>query len=150
MATKIDPLEDFSFVVEWGGARTGMTRVSPLRWSASVVTHRDGSNLTSSPVKTPGLTAYAPITLEREIVQGDLDFQSWAGEVVAAGARGSGYWRDITVTLLDGRHNPVVTFRVKNCWPSAYEAVSELNADTSHVAIERLTLEYDWFLRSDD
>jgi phage tail-like protein len=150
MAVNIDPLEDFSFVVNWGGARTGMTRVSPLRWSTTVVSHRDGSNLSSSPLKTPGLTAYDPITLEREIVQGDLDFQSWAGEVVAASGGGSSYRRDITVTLLDGQHNPVITFRVKNCWPSAYEAISELNADTSHVAIERLTLEYDWFLRSDD
>jgi phage tail-like protein len=43
----------------------------------------------------------------------------------------------------------VIVFRVKNCWPSAYEAVSELNADTSHIAIERLTLEYDSFLRVD-
>lgn len=144
-----DPLEDFSFVVNWGGTRNGMTRVSPLRWSTSVVSHRDGANLTNSLIKAPGLTAYEPLTLEREIVQGDLDFQSWAAEVVAAGGGGSGYRRDITIELLDGRHDPVVTFRVKNCWPSAYEAISELNADTSHVAIERLTLEYDWFLRSD-
>jgi phage tail-like protein len=65
-----DPLEDFSFVVNWGGTRTGMTRVSPLRWSTSVVSHRDGANLTSSPIKAPGLTAYDPITLEREITTG--------------------------------------------------------------------------------
>jgi phage tail-like protein len=126
-----------------------MTRVGPLRWSTSIVSHRDGTTLTNSLIKAPGLTTYDPITLEREIVQGDLDFQAWAGEVVAAGGGGSGYRRDITVTLLDGHRNPMVTFRVKNCWPSAYEAISELNADTSHVAMERLTLEYDWFLRSD-
>jgi phage tail-like protein len=147
--TNRDPLEDFSFVVNWGGARTGMVRVSPLRWSTSIMSHRDGTTLTNSLIKGPGLTAYDRLTLEREIVQGDLDFQSWAGEVVAASGGGSGYRRDITIVLLDGHHNPVVTFRVKNCWPSAYEAISELNADTSHVAIERLTLEYDWFFRSD-
>lgn len=42
MAVSTDPLEDFSFVVNWGGARTGMMRVStfevehqrgePSRW----------------------------------------------------------------------------------------------------------------------
>jgi phage tail-like protein len=146
MAANTDPLEDFSFVVNWGGTRTGMMRVSPLRWSTSVVSHRDGSNPTSSPQKSPGLTAYEPITLEREIVRGDLDFQSWASEVVSAG---SGYRRDITITLLDGQRNVAVAFRLRNCWPSAYEAVSELNADTSHIAIERLTLEYESFSRSD-
>ena len=148
MAVNTDPLEDFSFVVNWGGIRTGMMRVSPLRWSTSVVTHRDGSSLVTSPQKAPGLTAYDPITLEREIVRGDLDFQSWASEVVAGG--GSGFRRDVTITLLDGQHNVVIVFKLRNCWPSAYEAISELNADTSHVAIERLTLEYESFLRSDD
>jgi len=146
MTVSTDPLEDFSFVVNWGGARTGMMRVTPLRWSTGVVSHRDGSNPANSPQKAPGLTAYDPITLEREIVQGDLDFQSWASEVMGGG---SGYRRDVTITLLDGQRNVVVTFKLRNCWPSAYEAVSELNADTSHIAIERLTLEYESFSRSD-
>lgn len=150
MAGNTDPLEDFSFVVEWGGTRTGMVRVSPLRWSTSVVNHRDGANPTHSPQKAPGLTAYDPVVLEREIVQGDLEFQLWAGDVVAAGGGGgSGYRRDVTIKLLDGQRNVAVAFRLRNCWPSAYEAMTELNADTSHVAIERLTLEYDSFLRSD-
>ena len=146
MPANIDPLEDFSFVVNWGGVRTGMMRVSALRWSTSVVSHRDGSDPANSPQKAPGLTAYDPIVLEREIARGDLDFQTWATEVTqgVAAAR-----RDITITLLDGQRNVVIVFRVKNCWPSAYEAVSELNADTSHIAIERLTLEYDSFLRVD-
>jgi|SRR5271170_2682268 len=150
MAVNTDPLEDFSFQVNWGGSRSGMMRVSPLRWSTAVVSHRDGSNLTNSPQKAPGLTTYEPITLEREIVHGDLDFQLWASEVVSMAGGGSGYRRDITITLLDGQRNPVVVFKLRNCWPSAYEAISELNADTSHVAIERLTLEYDSFSRSDD
>jgi phage tail-like protein len=145
MAVSTDPLEDFSFVVNWGGTRIGMMRVSPLKRSTTVVSHRDGSNPTSTPLKSPGLTAYDPITLEREIVRGDLDFQTWAMEVV----NGTVARRDITITLLDGQRNVAVTFRLRNCWPSAYEAVTELNADTSHVAIERLTLEYDSFSRVD-
>lgn len=146
----VDPLEDFSFVVNWGGTRVGMMRVSPLRSSTAVVSHRDGSNLTNTPLKSPGLTVYEPITLEREIVQGDLDFQEWASEVVNAAGGGGVPRRDITIQLLDGQRNVVVVFKLRNCWPSAYEAVSELNADTSHVAIERLTLEYDSFSRSDN
>src|SRR5215471_7283508 len=149
MAATKDSLEEFSFVVNWGGTRTGMMRVSPLRLSTSVVSHRDGSNPTNSPVKAPGLTAYEPIVLEREIVQGDLDFQLWANAVVGAGGGGGGYRRDVTISLLDAQHNPVIVFRLRNCWPSAYEAITELNADTSHIAIERLTVEYDSFQRVD-
>jgi phage tail-like protein len=147
MPTSLEPLEDFSFVVNWGGVRTGMMRVSPLRWSTTVVSHRDGSDPTNSVQKVPGITAYEPIVLEREIARGDLDFQAWMTEVTqgVSGAR-----RDITITLLDAQRNPVIVFRMRNCWPSAYESVSELNADTSHIAVERLTLEYDSFLRVDE
>jgi phage tail-like protein len=149
MAVNKDPLEDFSFVVDWGGSRTGMMRVGPLKWSTSVVSHRDGSNPLNSSQKAPGLTTYEPITLEREIVQGDLEFQAWADEVVSAGGGGGGYRRDIVIRVLDGQHNAAVTFKLRNCWPSVYEAISELNADASGVAVERLTLEYDSFVRSD-
>jgi phage tail-like protein len=146
MAVSMDPLEDFSFVVNFGGTRTGMMRVSPLKWSTTVVSHRDGSDVLSSPQKSPGLTSYEPVVLEREIVRGDLDFQTWATEATQGlgGAR-----RDVTITLLDAQRNVAIVFRLRNCWPSTYESVSELNADTSHIAIERLTLEYDSFLRVD-
>jgi phage tail-like protein len=149
MPVNVDPLEDFSFQVLWGGTRIGMLRVSPLKWSTSVVNHRDGSNPSYSPQKAPGLTDYEPITLEREIAHDDLDFQNWANEVITAGSGGSGYKRDVVIQLLDGQHNPVVSFSLKNCWPSAYQAVTELNADASGAAIERLTIEYESFQRND-
>jgi len=152
MAANTSPLEDFLFLVEWGGARTGMLKVGPLKWSTSVVSHRDGSNPLNSPLMAPGLTTYEPITLEREIVSGDLDFQTWASQVVNAaggGAGGSGYHRDVVITLLDGQRNPAVVFKVRNCWPSAYEAIVELNADASGVAIERLTVQYESLVRAD-
>ena len=36
----VDPLEEFSFQVQWGGNRTGMLRVSPVKLSTSVVLYR--------------------------------------------------------------------------------------------------------------
>jgi phage tail-like protein len=143
-----EPLEDFSFLVDWGGTRIGMLRVSPLRWTTSVVSHREGSNALNSSQKSPGLTTYEPITLEREILKGDLDFQIWASSVFNA-AGGSGFRRDVAINLLDGQHNVVVSFKLTNCWPSAYEALSELNANGSGVALERLTLECESMSRSD-
>ena len=145
----LDPLEDFSFEVDWGGSRIGMLRVSPLRWSTSVANYRDGSNPTNSSHKAPGLTAYDPVTLERVIVSGDLEFQTWASQVVGAGGGGTGYRRDIVIRVLNGEHTTVVVFNLKHCWPSAYEAISELNADVPGVARERLTVEYESFTRID-
>src|SRR5258708_4608462 len=147
MAGNTDPLEDFSFLVNWGGTRTGMLRVSPLRWSTTVVDHRSGSNILNVTQKAPGLPAYAPITVEREIESGDTEFQTWAGEV--ANTVSVAFRRDVIITVLDREHNPAVVFQLRNCWPSAYEAISELNANATGVATEKLTLEYDWFIRTD-
>ena len=147
MEASPDSLEGFSFLVSWGGTRTGMLRVSPLRWSTSVVDHRSGSYLLNSTQKAPGLPAYTPITVEREIVSGDMEFQTWAGEV--ANAASGDFRRDVTITVLDREGNPAVVFQLRNCWPSAYEAISELDAKATGIATEQLTLEYDWFVRTD-
>jgi phage tail-like protein len=147
MEANADSLEGFSFLVNWGGTRTGMLRVSPLRWSTSVVDHRSGSYLLNSTQKAPGLPAYTPITVEREIVPGDMEFQTWAGEV--ANAAGGDFRRDVIITVLDREGNPAVVFQLRNCWPSAYEAISELKANVTGVLTEQLTLEYDWFVRTD-
>ena len=144
----VDPLEEFSFQVDWGGTRTGMLRVSPVKLTISVVVYRDGNNPEFSSQKIPGLTTYEPVTLEREIVPEDADFWTWTNQVLSEGGGGSGYKRDINIRLLDGRHNPVVVVSLRNCWPSAYEALPALNAEGSGVAIERLTLEYDNFVYS--
>ncbi len=147
MAGNTYPLEECSFLVNWGGTRTGMLRVSPLRWNVSVVEPRASSNFLSAPQKTPGPAAYAPITLEREIVSGATEFQAWAGEVANASA--VAFRRDVIITLLDEQRNPAVVFQLRNCWPSSYEALSELNVNATGGTIERLTLEYEWFVRND-
>jgi phage tail-like protein len=90
---------------------------------------------------------YGPITIEREIMPGDTEFQTWAGEV--ANTAGSPFRRDVIITVLDSQRQPAVVFQLRNCWPSSYEAVSELNAKGIGVATEKLTLEYDWFIRTD-
>ena len=144
----VDPLVEFSFQVDWGGTRTGMLRVSPVKLTTSVVIHRDGNNPEFSSQKMPGLTTYEPVTLEREIVPDDADFWMWTNQVLSEGGGGGGYKRDINIRPLDGQHNPVVVVSLRNCWPSAYEALPMLNAEGSGVAIERLTLEYDNFVYS--
>ena len=117
----VDPLVEFSFQVDWGGTRTGMLRVSPVKLTTSVVIHRDGNNPEFSSQKMPGLTTYEPVTLEREIVPDDADFWMWTNQVLSEGGGGGGYKRDINIRPLDGQHNPVVVVSLRNCWPSAYK-----------------------------
>jgi phage tail-like protein len=111
-----------------------------------VVEQRSGTNILIARQKGPGSPAYGAITIEREIMPGDAEFQTWAGEV--ANAAGP-FRRDVVITVLDSERKPAVVFQLRNCWPSAYEAISELNANGTGVATEKLTLEYDWFIRTD-
>jgi hypothetical protein len=46
--------------------------------------------------------------------------------------------------VLDSQRNPAQELLV-----DSYEAVSELNANAIGIATEKLTLEYDWFIRTD-
>jgi phage tail-like protein len=146
MEANTDSLGAASFLVNWGGTRQEMLRVSPLRWSTGVVDHRSGSNILNATQKGPGPSAYGPITIEREIMPGDTEFQTWAGEVANGG---DPFRRDVIVTVLDSERHPAVVFQLRNCWPSAYEAISELDAKGTGIATEKLTLEYDWFIRTD-
>ena len=111
-----------------------------------MVEQRSGTNILTATQKGPGSSAYGAITIEREIMAGDAEFQAWAGEV--ANAAGP-FRRDVVITVLDSQRNPAVVFQLRNCWPSAYEAISELNTNGTGVATEKLTLEYDWFIRTD-
>jgi phage tail-like protein len=147
MEANSDSLAGSSFLVNWGGTRQEMLRVSPLRWSTSVVDQRSGSNFLNVTQKGPGPSVYGPITIEREIMPGDTEFQTWAGDV--ANAAGGPFRRDVIITVLDSQRQPAVVFQLRNCWPSSYEAISELNAKGIGVATEKLTLEYDWFIRTD-
>jgi phage tail-like protein len=151
MPANVDPLEDFSFEVDWNGTVVAIQRVSPLKWNTAVVDHRAGSAPLNSPQKAPGLTTFEPITLERPIVHGDAAFEQWATDTADAAGGGSGvaFRRTVNIRLLDGQRNPVVVFQLRNCWPSSYEAVTELNADATGMAMERLTLEYEGFTRVD-
>jgi hypothetical protein len=51
---------------------------------------------------------------------------------------------DVIIPVLDSQRNPA-----EELLADSYEAVSELNANAIGIATEKLTLEYDWFIRTD-
>jgi len=144
MSTRIDPLENFKFRVTWDGRHiAGVSRVSPLTRTSDVVEHREGGEPSSSH-KFPGRTAYAPITLERGLID-DRAFEEWANQVwqLRPGPESSlNFRKDVTIELLDEAGRTVRRYVVFRCWPSEYQALPDLDANgQSAVAIERLTLQ---------
>ena len=123
------------FRVEWGGTNVGFMEVSGLSIELDVIPYREGSSPESSERLMPGQKRFSPIVLKRGIVKNDDEFYKWINtaqfNVVER--------RDVTISLLNESHEPVVAWKLKNTFPSKLE-YSTLNAQSSDVVIESLTL----------
>jgi phage tail-like protein len=123
------------FRVEWGGTNVGFMEVSGLSIELDVVSYREGSSPENSERLMPGLKKYSPIVLKRGIINSDDDFYKW----INTAQFNTIQRRDVTISLLNESHEPVVVWRLRNAFPSKLE-YSTLNAHSSEVVIESLTL----------
>jgi len=143
-ARAAEPYKTFKFLVQWDGATAPLqvSKVGPLIQRTEVLTQRSGNAAANTATRTPGLSGLDPIVFERGLTQ-DMAFANWAAQTQSL----AGYRRNVVVTLLDEQSNPVIAFRLYNCWPSAYEALPALDAGAGAVAVERLTLQCDSWTR---
>jgi len=130
------PLPKFHFQVEWSGARVGFTEVSGLSVEADVMEYRDGASMEFTKVKMPGMVKFGNITLKRGMFAKDNEFYLWWKQTADLASIER---RDITITLLNEKHEPVVTWQVKNAWPSKVQS-TDLKSDGSEVSIETMEI----------
>ena len=109
------PLPVFHFQVEWGGANLGFSEVSGLNIETQIIEYRDGVTPEYSSVKMPGIPKYGNITLKRGIVPADNEFYAWLNTT----ALNKVERRDLVISLLNESHEPVMTWKVTNCFPSS-------------------------------
>jgi phage tail-like protein len=129
------PLPKFHFQVEWGGASIGFTEVSGLDVQTDPIEYRDGSSPEYVKTKMPGMQKFSSITLKRGTFRGDNDFYAWWNTV----ALNTIERRNVTISLLNESHEPVVVWKVKNAWPIKVQS-TDLKADGNEVAIESIEL----------
>jgi phage tail-like protein len=145
-ATRFDPYKDFKFRIKWDGKYVaGVEKVSPLVRKTEVIYFRNGGDSSTSR-KSPGRTEYSPITLERGVTH-DTEFEKWANKVWNYGS-GLGsevslkdFRKDIILELCNEAGQVAIAYKVYRCWVSEYEALPDLDANASAVAIQKLTLE---------
>lgn len=152
--SRVDPYKDFKFRVKWDGRYVaGISRVSALRRVTAVVEHREGGD-PSSAHKSPGRTRYEPIVLERGVTH-DSAFEEWANKVwsfrAGLGAEMSlkDFRKDILIELYNEAGQLVIAYRVYRCWVSEFQALPELSANISGVALQTITLENEGWERDD-
>ena len=134
MATEY-PIVKFHFQVEWGGTKIGFTEVSGLDVETEVVEYRHGASPEYFKTKMPGMQKYSNITLKRGTFATDNEYYSWWNTVKLNTIER----RNITISLLNEEHEPVVVWKVKNAWPTKIQS-TDLKADGNEVAIESMEL----------
>ncbi len=141
-----DPYKNFKFRVKWDNQYVaGISKVSGLKRTTEVVEHREGGDPSTSR-KSPGRTKYDPITLERGVTH-DTAFEAWVSKVWQLGA-GPGsevaladFRKDIFIDFFNEAGQKVLSYKVYRCWVSEYQALPDLDANSSAVAIEVIKLE---------
>ena len=146
---RYDPYKSFRFEVEISGrmvfARAGFQKVSGLKMETEVIEYREGGdNLTVS--KSPGLTKFDPITLERGMSE-DTDMWAWASKIFhidKSAHEQVKYRANVKIKLKDRNGKVVKAWEIPNAWISRYET-GEFDAMGNNVMIETIELQHEGF-----
>ena len=132
------PLPKFHFQVEWGGTRIGFTEITGLDAETEIIEYRDGSMLEYTKLKQPGMQKYSNITMKRGVFKSDNDYWNWWNTV----ALNTIERRDLTVSLLNETHEPVMVWKVKNAWPTKIQS-TDLKSDANEGAVDTIELAHE-------
>ena len=128
----------FHFTAQWGGTRIGFSEVSGLTWENQVIECPEGASPECSTARMPGMRKSNTLTLRRGVAKGDNEFLQWLSTIPPNSVER----RDVTVSLLDERHEPVMVWKVRNAFPVKLEAL-RLAAGGEEVAIESIELAHE-------
>lgn len=147
---RLDPYKNFKFKVKWDNKYiVGISKVSPLIRSTEPVVHREGSDPSNFHI-SPGTTSFPPITLERGLTH-DPAFEDWANQTFNLNGDAAmslkDYRKDIRIDLFNLQGSIVMSFIVYRCWVSEYQALPVLDANDNCVAIERIVLQHEGWVR---
>jgi phage tail-like protein len=132
------PLPTFHFTVTWGGTRVGFSEVTGLTQENQAIEYRDGSFPEYSSIKMPGLRKFSNITLKRGVIKADNEFFKWLSTIKLNTVER----RDLVISLLNEKHEPVMTWKVQNAFPVKLEG-PQLKASGNEVAIESIELAHE-------
>ena len=126
---RFDPYKNFKFRIKWDGRYVaGVSKISGLRRTTEVIHHREGGDPSTSR-KSPGVTKFEPIILERGVTH-DPEFENWANKV----------W-SLVLELYNEAGQLVLAYKIYRCWVSEYEILPDLDANANAIAIEHIKLE---------
>ncbi|MGD8777793.1 MAG: phage tail protein [Ignavibacteria bacterium] len=132
------PLPVFHFQVQWGGTNLGFAEVSGLNIEVQMIEYRDGLSPVYSSIKMPGIPKYGNITLKRGVLPTDNEFYDWLNTTKLNKVER----RDLTISLLNENHEPVMTWKAVSAFPVKIEGPG-LKATGNEVAIESIEVAHE-------
>jgi phage tail-like protein len=141
---RFDPYKNMKFRVKWDGRYVaGVSKVSALKRSTEVVSHREGGDHSTSR-HSPSTWKFEPITLERGVTH-DPEFEAWANAVYTVEGGSvftlKNFRKEIIIELLNEAGVVAKAYKVFRCWVSEYQALPELDANGHAVAFEHIVLQ---------
>lgn len=135
---EIYPLPKFHFQVEWGGSNISFSEVTGLDVETEIIEYNHGANPEYHSIKMPGRQKFSNITLKRGTFRADNQFYDWW----KTKALNTIERRDMTISLMNESHEPVVVWKIKNAWPTKVQS-TDLKADGNEVAVETLEIAHE-------
>lgn len=129
------PLPKFHFNVEWGGTQIGFQEVSGLNQELEILEYREGSSPEYFKKKMPGMHKLSDVTLKRGVFHNDDEFYQWYN----TNALSTVEKRDITISLLNEVHEPVIVWKVKDCFITSLK-FTDLKAEENAIAITEVVI----------
>lgn len=150
--SRIDPYKNFKFRVKWDGqVVAGVSKVSALKRTTEVVSHREGGDISTHRL-SPASSKFDPITLERGVSFAP-EFEAWANLVYSTEGDGAvslaNFRKNIMIEFLNLQGTVVRAYRVFRCWVSEYHALPELDANANAIAFEMIVLQNEGFERDE-
>jgi phage tail-like protein len=133
------PIPRFHFQVQWGGSKISFTEVTGLVMEREKIEYRHSDSKDFNRISMPGLVKNNNITLKRGKFEGDFDFNDWLDQVANERVENR---RDVTITLLNEKHEPVAAWTAARCFPIKVTA-PDLKSDANEAAIENLEIAHE-------
>ncbi|MCD6066913.1 MAG: phage tail protein [Bacteroidetes bacterium] len=138
MAENAYPMPSFHFSVDLGGTIINCSEVSGLDIELDVIEYRDGNSQTFSKQKMSGLRKSSDVTVKKGLFKDDKQYYTWFNAVQMHVPER----KDVTISLLDEAHAPVMTWKLLNAWPKKISSPS-MKSDSSEVAIETIEIAHE-------
>jgi phage tail-like protein len=129
------PMTALHFRVSWGDSNNtvSFSEVSGLTLESEPIEYRGGEDITLTVRKIPGLRKFGNVTLKRGIMPAENGFFEWWNTIQS----GIAERRTVTISLLNEKHEPVMTWEIQQAWPVKVEG-PPMNAKGNEIAIESI------------